>query len=120
MELVPRVLFIELVHESLDNGQRLTGAKQKVAFFHASHVDLVRSVLLVIHISGLESLAPPAVVIDVGGLSRIFFQGRLLRVEAASLLFQMCEPRVVVGVDVGQIGLEAGRETILSHAMPSL
>lgn len=103
MESIPRVLFIEFVHESLDNGQSLIGAEQQVAFYLTRQVDPIRSLLLKINIFDFESLAPSGVVIYVIGLSRIFFQRWFLWVEAAVVFLQVCEPGVVVGVDVGQI-----------------
>lgn len=103
MEFIPRMLPIEFVHESLDNWQSLTGAEQQVGFFLAFHVDRIRSVLVIINVFDLEGLAPFGLTIYVFGLSRTFFQGWFHWVEATFMFFQMCEPGVVVGVDVGLI-----------------
>lgn len=103
MESIPRVLFIEFVHERLDNGQSLVGAEHQVALFLATQVDRIISVLLIVNVFDFESLAPSGVVIYVIGWSRIFFHWRFLWVEAAVGFLQVCEPGVVIGVDVGQI-----------------
>lgn len=103
MEFIPRVLFIEFVHERLDNGQSLIGAEHQVALFLAMQVDRIVSVLLIVNLFDIESLAPSGVVVYVIGWGRVFFYWSFLRVEAAAGFLQVCEPGVVIGVDVGQI-----------------
>lgn len=102
------MLFIEIVHESLDKGQSLAGAEQQVAFDFALQVDPIRSLLLKINVIDIESLAPSGVKVRILFSWNSFERG-FLWVEAAVMWVQMSQSGVVVGVDVGQMHLRKTR-----------
>lgn len=58
---LPRVLFVQVFHESLDQGKSLTGADQQVPFHGTLQINPIRHLL-------------PKVKICVIGLSRIPYQ----------------------------------------------
>lgn len=102
------MLFIELVHEGLDQGQNLAGREQQVAFQVTLLVDRVGPPLFKVNVFGIEGLAPSGVIVYVV-LRRVSSDGGFLWVEAAVVWVQMRQSGVVVGVYVGQMHLSRTR-----------
>lgn len=95
------MLCVQFLHERQDQWKSLSGAEQQVPFPSTVQINAVRSLLLDVKVFDLDSFAPFRVKVLVIGLSWIPYQRSSLSVEAAVLSLQMCEPSVVVGVNVG-------------------